>query len=229
MIGSRPTPPTTGKDHAESEGFKGNDLFIASYEAQVLFYNVKGETLNWHDGKAHDKSTDWYRYGVGLTPAAPVDRGALSGSATFIGWTTQRSNEEGMNGGYAAITSPALADLKNNGAFYPAGSMITVVGPTDFYPVYSDYVSNIMTVFEGNEQDELEDVTQRVDVGNTHVDVQAGKNGTSSYTVQVRGVDNKPLSEGGTLPMATASGLVRKQAECRWVFGRGARKPRSQL
>ena len=189
-----------GKDHAESEGFKGNDLFIASYEAQVLFYNVKGETLNWHDGKAHDKSTDWYRYGVGLTPAAPVDRGAMSGSATFIGWTTQRSNEEGMNGGYAAITSTALADLKNNGAFYPAGSMITVVGPTDFYPVYSDYVSNIMTVFEGNEQDELDDVTQRVDVGNTHVDVQAGKNGTSSYTVQVRGVDNKPLSEGGTLP-----------------------------
>ena len=189
-----------GEGHAESEGFKGNDLFIASYEAQVLFYNVKGETLNWEDGTVHDKSTDWYRYGVGLTPAAPVDRGNLSDSATFIGWTTQPSNEEGMNGGYAAITSTALADLKNNGAFYPAGSMITVVGPTDFYPVYSDYVSNIMTVFEGNEQDELEDVTQRVDVGNTHVDVQAGKNGTSSYTVQVRGVDNKPLSEGGTLP-----------------------------
>ena len=189
-----------GKDHAESEGFKGNDLFIASYEAQVLFYNVKGETLNWHDGVKHDASVDWYRYGVGLTPAAPVNRGGLPGSATFVGWTTQRSNEEGMNGGYAAITSTALADLKNNGAFYPAGSMIAVVGPTDFYPVYSDYASNIITVFEGNEQDGLEDVTQRVDVGNTHVDVQAGKNSTSSYTVQVRGVDNKPLSEGGTLP-----------------------------
>lgn len=188
----------TGVD--EKYGFKGNDLFIASYEAQVLFYNVKGETLNWHDGKAHDKSTDWYRYGVGLTPAAPAVRDGLPDSATFVGWTTQRSNEEGMNGGYAAITSTALADLKNNGAFYPAGSMITVVGPTDYYPVYSDYVSNIITVFEGNEQDELDDVTQRVDVGNTHVDVQAGKNGTSSYTVQVRGVDNKPLSEGGTLP-----------------------------
>ena len=38
-----------GKDHAESEGFKGNDLFIASYEAQVLLYNVKGETLDWKD------------------------------------------------------------------------------------------------------------------------------------------------------------------------------------
>lgn len=191
---------TNGKDHAKSEGFKGNDLFIASYEAQVLFYNVKGETLNWKDGKAHDQSTDWYRYGVGLTPAAPADRGGLSKTATFIGWTTQPNDDKSMNGAYAAITSPQLADLKNQGAFYPAGSEITVVGPTDFYPVYSDYVSNIMTVFEGNEQDELGDVTQRVDVGNTRVDVQPGENGTSSYTVQVRDVNNKPLSDGGTLP-----------------------------
>lgn len=181
-------------------GFEGNDLFTASYEAQVLFYNVKGETLDWKTGAAHDKSTDWYRYGVGLTPTAPAAREGLSASATFIGWTTQPSSEAGMNGGYAAITSTALADLKNKGAFYPVGSVITVVGPTDFYPVYSDYVSNIMTVFEGNEQDELDDVTQRVGVGNTHVDVQVGDNGTSSYTVQVRDVNNKLLSEGGTLP-----------------------------
>lgn len=181
-------------------GFEGNDLFTAAYEAQVLFYNVKGETLDWKTGDAHDKSTDWYRYGVGLTPAAPADRGGLSASATFVGWTTQRSSEEGMNGGYAAITSDALADLKNKGSFYPAGSVITVVVPTDFYPVYSDYVSNIMTVFEGNEQDELGDVTQRVGVGNTHVGVQPGENGTSSYTVQVRDKDNKPLSEDGKLP-----------------------------
>lgn len=189
-----------GKDHAGSEGFKGNDLFIASYEAQVLFYNVNGETLNWEDGKAHDKSTDWYRYGVGLTPAAPADRGSLSPTATFIGWTTQPNADKSMNGAYAAITSDQLADLKNKGAFYPVGSEIAVVGPTDFYPVYSDYVSNIMTVFEGNEQDGLEDATQRVDVGNTHVDVQTAEDGASVYTVQVRGVDNKPLSEDGSLP-----------------------------
>lgn len=189
-----------GKDHAESEDFKGNDLFIASYEAQVLFYNVKGKTLDWKTGAAHDKSTDWYRYGVGLTPAAPADRGNLKPTATFIGWTTQPSSEAGMNGGYAAITSTQLAELKNQGAFYPAGSEITVVRPTDFYPVYSDYVSNIMTVFEGNEQDSLDDVTQRVDVGNTHVDVQTAEDGASVYTVQVRDVDNKTLSEGGSLP-----------------------------
>ncbi len=189
-----------GKDHDASEGFKGNDLFIASYEAQVLFYNVEGKTINWKDGKAHGRSTDWYRYGVGLTPAAPADHGSLSPTATFIGWTTQPNDDKSMNGAYAAITSDRLADLKNKGAFYPVGSEIAVVGPTDFYPVYSDYVSNIMTVFEGNEQDELGDVTQRVGVGNTHVDVQPGENGTSSYTVQVRDKDNKPLSEDGKLP-----------------------------
>lgn len=182
------------------DGFKGNDLFIASYEAQVLFYNVKGEMLSWQSGEAHDKSTDWYRYGVGLTPVAPADRGALSASATFIGWTTQPSGEAEMHGGYAAITSPELAELKNAGAFYPAGAEITVLGPTDFYPVYTDYVSNIMTVFEGNERDELDDKTQRAGVGKTVVKVETAEDGTGVYTVQVCDVDNKPLSEDGALP-----------------------------
>lgn len=182
------------------DGFKGNDLFIASYEAQVLFYNVKGEMLSWQNGEAHDKSTDWYRYGVGLTPVAPADRGALSASATFIGWTTQPSGEAEMHGGYAAITSPELAELKNAGAFYPAGAEITVLGPTDFYPVYTDYVSNIMTVFEGNERDELDDKTQRAGVGKTVVKVETAEDGTGVYTVQVCDVDNKPLSEDGALP-----------------------------
>lgn len=180
--------------------FKGNDLFIASYEAQVLFYNVKGKTLDWETGAAHDKSTDWYRYGVGLTPAAPEDREGLSASATFIGWTTQPSSEAGMNGGYAAIKSTQLADLKSKGAFYPAGSEITVVRPTDFYPVYSDYVSNIMTVFEGNEQDAIDNKTLRDGVGKTNVKVETAKDGTSTYTVQVLDVSGKAISEDGKLP-----------------------------
>ena len=37
-------------------------------------------------------------------------------------------------------------------------------------------------------------------MGNTHVDVKTAEDGASVYTVQVRGVDNKPLSEGGALP-----------------------------
>lgn len=182
------------------DGFKGNDLFIASYEAQVLFYNVQGETLDCQSGAAHDKSGDWYRYGAKLNPAAPTDRGTLSSSATFIGWTTKPSGEEEMHGGYTAITSPELAELKNAGAFYPAGTEITVLGPTDFYPVYTDYVSNIMTVFEGNERDELDDKTQRAGVGKTVVKVETAEDGTGVYTVQVCDVDNKPLSEDGALP-----------------------------
>lgn len=182
------------------DGFKGNDLFIASYEAQVLFYNVQGETLDCQSGEEHDKSTDWYRYGVGLTPAVPADRGTLSASATFIGWTTQPSGEAGMHGGYAAITSPKLAELKNAGAFYPAGTEITVLGPTDFYPVYTDYVSNIMTVFEGNEQDATDDQTRRDGVGKTDVKVETAEDGTSAYTVQVLDVSGKAISEEGQLP-----------------------------
>lgn len=194
------TSTYTADNAKGAEAFKGNDLFIASYEAQVLFYNVKGKTLSWQSGEEHDKSTDWYRYGVGLTPVAPADCGALSASATFIGWTTKPSGEEGMHGGYAAITSPELAELKNAGAFYPAGTEITVLGPADFYPVYSDYVSNIMTVFEGNERDELDDKTQRAGVGKTVVKVETAEDGTGVYTVQVCDVDNKPLSEDGALP-----------------------------
>lgn len=194
------TSSYTADNAKGAEAFKGNDLFIASYEAQVLFYNVKGETLAWQSGEEHDKSTDWYRYGVGLTPAAPADRGTLSASATFIGWTTQPSGEAGMHGGYAAITSPELAELKNAGAFYPAGTEITVLGPTDFYPVYTDYVSNIMTVFEGNEQDATDDQTRRDGVGKTDVKIETAEDGTSAYTVQVLDVSGKAISEEGQLP-----------------------------
>lgn len=194
------TSTYTADNAKGAKAFEGNDLFIASYEAQALFYNVKGETLDWKTGAAHGKSTDWYRYGVGLTPAAPADRGNLKPTATFIGWTTQPSSEAGMNGGYAAITSTQLAELKNQGAFYPAGSEITVVRPTDFYPVYSDYVSNIMTVFEGNERDTTDDKTLRDGVGKTNVDVQTTEDGTSVYTVQVCNTEGTPLSNGGKLP-----------------------------
>ncbi len=194
------TSSYTADNAKGAEAFKGNDLFIASYEAQVLFYNVQGETLDCQSGTAHDKSGDWYRYGAKLNPAAPTDRGTLSSSATFIGWTTKPSEEAQMNGGYAAITSTQLAELKNAGAFYPAGAEITVLGPTDFYPVYTDYVSNIMTVFEGNEQDAIDDQTRRDGVGKTDVKVETAEDGTGVYTVRVCDVDNKPLSEDGALP-----------------------------
>ena len=177
----------------------------------MLFYNVKGKTLSWQSGEEHDKSTDWYRYGVGLTPVAPADRGALSASATFIGWTTKPSGEEGMHGGYAAITSPELAELKNAGAFYPAGTEITVLGPADFYPVYSDYVSNIMTVFEGNERDELDDKTQRAAWAKLSLRLRLPRMAPVCTRCRCATWTTNLYLRTVRCPTATASWLVRKQ------------------
>lgn len=66
--------------------------------------------------------------------------------------------------------------------------------------MYSDYVSNIITVFEGNEQDTTDDKTLRDGVGKTNVDVQTTEDGTSVYTVQVCNTEGTPLSNGGKLP-----------------------------
>ncbi len=120
-----------------------------------------------------------------------------------------------MHGGYAAITSPKLAELKNAGAFYPAGAEITVLGPTDFYPVYTDYVSNIMTVFEGNEQDAIDDQTRRDGVGKTDVKVETDEDGTGVYTVRVCDVDNKLYQRTVRCPTATVSWVGMKTREPR--------------
>ncbi len=113
-----------------------------------------------------------------------------------------------------AVTRPSprlsLPSLKNAGAFYPAGTEITVLGPTDFYPVYTDYVSNIMTVFEGNEQDATDDQTRRDGVGKTDVKVETAEDGTSAYTVQVLDVSGKAISEGASCPMAIVSWVGMK-------------------
>ena len=57
-----------------------------------------------------------------------------------------------------------------------------------------------MTEFEGHERDATDDKTRRDGVGKTVVKVETAEDGTGVYTVQVWGVDNKPLSEGGALP-----------------------------
>ena len=108
-----------------------------------------------------------------------------------------------MHGGSKAILSTDLAQLNTDGVFYPAGAKVTVVGPMDFYPVYSDYVSNIKTVFEGYEQDDpqhLDVPTYRSAVGKTRVAVSKSNAGQSAYAVQVLDVNDQVLSDGGTLP-----------------------------
>ena len=194
-----PSSSYTADNAGGSDAFKGNDLFIASYQAQVLFHDANGTVLNAETGEEHaDTSDDWYRYGTGITPAIPQVKPS-SQSATFIGWTSKANDSSGSNGGYVGITSTELTALKNAGTFVPAGQAVTVTAPTDYYPIYTDYASNILTTFEGNEQDSLDDQTQRSGVGKTHVAADASAASTE-YTVQVQDANGKALSDGGALP-----------------------------
>lgn len=76
--------------------------------------------------------------------------------------------------------------------------------------MYSDYVSNIITVFEGNERDTTDDKTLRDGVGKTNVDVQTTEDGTSVYTVQVCNTEGTPLSMAASCPTAIASWVGMK-------------------
>ena len=182
-----------------SDAFKDNDLFIASYEAQVLFHDSTGAVLDATAGtESVDTSDDWYRYATSITPAIPQTAPA-SASATFIGWTNKANVAAGSNGAYVGISSGDLSALKSAGAFFPVGSAITVTEPMDFYPVYTDYASNVITVFEGNEQDSSSNTTLREGVGSTTV--ASTTSGTSTeYTIKVLDASGKALSDGGELP-----------------------------
>ena len=106
-----------------------------------------------------------------------------------------------MNGGYAAITSDSAGRAeKSRELFILRAARSRLSAPPTSIPVYSDYVSNIITVFEGNEQDTTDDKTLRDGVGKTNVDVQTTEDGTSVYTVQVCNTEGTPLSNGGKLP-----------------------------
>ena len=137
-------------------GFRDNDLFIAHSQAMVLFHDVKGDVVNPMTGEPRDVSeADWYDCAAPLPNAVEpkADRaqgGSVSDTAVFQGWTS-RKNTEGPDAGYAAVTSTQLAAMKRDGVFYAAGD--PVMRPLDLYPVYSDYSSNIKTVFEGHKYD----------------------------------------------------------------------------
>ncbi len=92
------TSTYTADNAKGADGFKGNDLFIASYEAQVLFYNVKGETLDCQSGTAHDKSGDWYRYGAKLAtpPLLPIVARCLPAPPLSVGQRSRAARKRCM-------------------------------------------------------------------------------------------------------------------------------------
>lgn len=149
-----------------------NNLFVAYYKANVLYHDINGDLISANTGikKTEVEDDDWYDYEDKILSIVPHAKPS-SETAKLIGWTTIKSNEAG--GGYSNISSPELSSLKSSNAFYEAGDIIK--SALSLYPVYADLVSNITTVFEGNEQDSIDNVSLRDGVGKTSVSVDNNK------------------------------------------------------
>ena len=144
---------------------ENNDLFIAKYQAQVIFHDIDGNIIDPNTGISKDNSNDdWYDGGSVLPNVIP-DTKPKSDTAALIGWTTVKSSEQG--GGYSAISLDTLKEITSSGEFYISDDLITKA--MNLYPVYTDLITNINTVFEGNEQDSVNNSSLRSGVGKTFV------------------------------------------------------------
>lgn len=188
------TASNTGPGTAE--GFAGGDLFVAYCQGQVLFHDIKGSVIDLKGAANPDTSDDWYNHEAVVPEAAEpqADRveNGVGQDAVLLGWTwlpRAASSEDGIFG-YPSVTASQLGDIQKAGAFVKPGDPI--VQPMDLYPIYADYASNIVTQFEGNEQDASDDFTLREGVGRT--DVVKKDDG---YAIRMVGaLDNGALPDG---------------------------------
>ena len=157
----------TGTGDGRVTDFADNDLFVAYYQAQVLFHDVNGQVINKADSTTDltpDVGDDWYNHQDKLPKVAePVaDRtvGNVASNAKFLGWTTRMN---AANGGWPNATSTEIDSMKADGVFYEGGELIE--RPMDLYPVYADLVGqNVTVIFEGHEldRDPLTNVREKV-------------------------------------------------------------------
>ncbi len=162
-----------GVENPKKVSIQDRDLFAAGVEAEVTFYELDGKTT---------VADEWYKYDAALKEHMP---NPIEGSK-FYGWTTIPNPSEEEKG-YSAITSTQLKDIKQQGEFYPNGA--AVKKEMKLYPIYINSLANVLTEFEGNEQDENPDVTLREGVGrtlvesdknNVYIDVEA-EGGTKEF------------------------------------------------
>lgn len=155
----------------ESVYMEDNDLYVACVKAEVKFHELDGSEIT--------SATRDYTYEEPLDEVKPAH---IPEGAVFYGWTDIPSNEAG--GGYSAITSVELTALQQKDAIYFAGDQVTKA--MKLYPIFTSYITNINTIFEGNEQDSNPNVTLRKGVGYTTVESDE------------KGVYIKALAEDGT-------------------------------
>ncbi len=186
----------TGAD--EGAQFSDNDLFVAYYQAQVLFHDVKGDVID-KDSSATEAQPqtddDWYNHqdalpGVG-EPKADRESGEnapVAGAAKFLGWTT-RPNPADDEDGWSNVTVSDLNSMKAAGEFFEGGESIE--RPMDLYPVYASLAANINVIAEGHELVSSEHGPNvREGVVEATVTAKGGK-----YQLGIKG-----LNADGTLP-----------------------------
>lgn len=143
-----PKPSETG-DNSE-EIVADNDLYIACMKARVRFHNLDGTLID-------NPGVKYYTYEQMLADVKPAD---TPEGAKFYGWTTIAKDG---GEGYEGISYNELESIQSQGELYNAGTPVTKY--LDLYPIYTNYVSNIKTVFEGHEQDNVDNVAARYEPG----------------------------------------------------------------
>lgn len=163
-VGDAPADGGTGENYVltmnapvdmsnpEDGEYADNDLYTAYAQANVLLHDAAGNVIH-HDEEGavvaagvEGVSDDWYDYqqSIVLPSEVPGGQGVQEGD-TLIGWTT-RSEYKG------ALTWDQLENAKNDGVFYELGSTYVVDAPANLYPVYSNYKTNAVVIFEGHER-----------------------------------------------------------------------------
>ena len=151
-----------------------NSLFIADMKARVAFHEVDGVEI----------SSDYYKYEQALNNETPKK---IPEKSMFYGWTNI-PNPENNDGGYPAITSSKLEELKQQDAIYQAGDPVEKA--MDLYPIFKNNLANIKTEFEGHELDDSDLSSLRKNVGETII----GFDDQGAY------IDIKGAEADGNLP-----------------------------
>ena len=170
------TPENKEKDYTVAFNNKlDNTLFIADIKARVAFHELDG-TTKINEG--------YYQYGSSLKDIQPTE---VPEKATFYGWTTVPNPDTG--GGYRAITSQQLEELKLQNEIYQAGDPVEKA--MNLYPIFKNELANIITEFEGHELDQFDQTTMREGVGETSIDFDE----KGAY-IDVIGAENGKLPDG---------------------------------
>ena len=177
----------TAGGEGNNTGLEDKDLYIAHYQANVVFHDVNG------DEKTIDGNDNYYNYQAEL----PEVTTAIPEGCTFYGWTdVPNIADDGSATGYNGLTSAQLAELQNGGHIYQPGDLVEK--PLQLYPIFTNYLANIETIMEGHDQDESNLEHLRTHVATTGIVEEDGK-----IYLDIHGLDATDANDGNGSEMET--------------------------